>query len=235
MKGAGKWAFWRFNWLARRRIIEALEQARRHARGRLLDVGCGTQPFAPVLAGSVEESVGVDLPGSRDLGDHRPAAYARAEALPFRDESFDTLLALSLITYLPDPRKFLEEGERVLRPGGFAILELTQMAPLHLWLPDYFRFTKTGSTMLLEEAGFEVVEVIPIGGLMARVGLSWIGALNHINRGPLRVLTEVPIRLLYVILQLGFDVLDRLFFDPREVLAHLMVARKVSRSSAPRL
>jgi len=226
LKGAGKRAFWRFNWLSRRRIIEALERARPHARGRLLDVGCGTQPFAPVLAGSIEQSIGVDLPGSRDLGAHRPAAYAKAEALPFRDGSFDTLLALSLITYLPDPRAFMKEGWRVLRPGGFALLELTQMAPLHPWLPDYFRFTKTGSTLLLEEAGFEVVDVIPIGGLMARVGLSWIGALNRLNRGPLRILTEIPVRVLYVVLQLGFDVLDRLLFDPREVLAHLVVARK---------
>jgi hypothetical protein len=61
---------------------------------------------------------------------------------------------------------------------------------------------------------------------MARVGLSWIGALNRLNRGPLRILTEIPVRVLYVVLQLGFDVLDRLLFDPREVLAHLVVARK---------
>jgi hypothetical protein len=40
------------------------------------------------------------------------------------------------------------------------------------------------------------------------------------------VLTELPVRILYVILQLGFELLDRLFFDPREVLAHIVVARK---------
>jgi hypothetical protein len=41
------------------------------------------------------------------------------------------------------------------------------------------------------------------------------------------VLTEVPVRLLYVVLQAWFELLDRVFFDPREVLAHLVVARRV--------
>ena len=61
---------------------------------------------------------------------------------------------------------------------------------------------------------------------MARVGLSWIAALNRLNRGPWRVLTGIPVRLLYAAIQLGFAGLDRLLFDPNEALAHLVVARK---------
>jgi hypothetical protein len=70
------------------------------------------------------------------------------------------------------------------------------------------------------------VEFVQVGGLWARVGLSAIAALNRLNRGPTRVLTEIPVRILYVVLQLGFEALDRLFFDPREVLAHVVVARR---------
>jgi hypothetical protein len=61
---------------------------------------------------------------------------------------------------------------------------------------------------------------------MARVGLSAIAALNRINRGPTRVVTELPVRVLYVVLQLGFAALDLVFFDPREVLTNIVVARK---------
>ena len=61
---------------------------------------------------------------------------------------------------------------------------------------------------------------------MARVGQSTIAALNRVNRGPLRILTEIPVRILYVVLQVFFAVLDRIFFNPREVLSHLVVARK---------
>jgi len=67
---------------------------------------------------------------------------------------------------------------------------------------------------------------VPVGGLWARVGLSTIAALNRINRGPTRVLTEIPVRLLYIVLQVSFEILDRVFFDPREVLANIVVAKR---------
>jgi hypothetical protein len=106
------------------------------------------------------------------------------------------------------------------------------MVPLHDEPHDYFRLTRNGARWLLERAGFEVLESIPVGGLMTRVGLSSIAALNRINRGPTRVLTEIPVRLLYIVLQSGFAVLDRVFFDPREVVGHIVVARKKSAATS---
>jgi len=219
-------AFWRFNWLAHHQVIGALARARAHARGTLLDVGCGTMPFAAMFEGRVTRTIGLDLPASRFLGEDRPDVFARAEALPIRDATADTLLALAMTTYLPEPLVMLAEARRVLRPGGVLIVEFTQMAPLHDEPHDYFRFTRYGAAHLLDRAGFEVVETIPIGGLWSRVGLSLIAPLNRINRGPWRVITEVPVRLLYVVVQLGCAALDRLWRDPREVLAHLVVARR---------
>ena len=223
----GRWSFWKFNWIANHKILRALGRARAHARGELLDMGCGAKPFAPLFAGRVSRYWGTDLSRSRYLGEARLDAFARAEAQPFRAGSFDTVLGLSMLTYLPEPVRMLEEAHRVLKPGGVLILEFTQMVPLHDEPHDYFRFTRFGAEYLLKRAGFEPLETIAIGGLWARVGLSAIAALNRINRGPTRVLTEIPVRLLYVVLQLGFELLDRLFHDPREVLSHLVVARRI--------
>ena len=222
----GRWSVWKFNWLANHKIIRALERARPHASGVLLDVGCGAKPFAGLFAGRVTRYLGTDLSTSPYLGAARLDAFARAEALPVRTGSIDTVLGLSMLTYFPEPLRMLEEAHRALRPGGILILEFTQMAPLHDPPHDYFRFTRHGAAWLLERAGFEPLEFIPIGGLMARVGLSAIAALNRVNRGPVRVLTEVPVRLLYVVLQLLFELLDRVCFDPNEVLAHLVIARR---------
>ena len=222
----GKWSVWKFNWLANHKILRALERAWTYAGGLLLDVGCGSRPFAPLFEGRVRRYLGTDLRSSRYLGGSPPDAYARAEAQPFRDGTFDTVLGLSMMTYRPEPARMLEEARRLLKPGGMLILEFTQMVPLHDEPHDYFRFTRYGAAHLLEQSGFEPLEFIPIGGLWARVGLTSIAALNRINRGPTRVLTELPVRAAYVAIQLGAELADRAFFDPREVLSHLVVARR---------
>ena len=222
----GRWSVWKFNWLANHKILRALERARDHARGDLLDIGCGSKPFAPVFEGRVRRYWGTDLTASRYLGGARLDAFASAEAQPFRDASFDTVLGLSMITYLPEPLRFLREAHRVLRPGGMLLLECTQMVPLHDEPHDYFRYTRYGAAYLLAQAGFEPVAFLPIGGLWSRVGLTMIAGLNRVNRGPTRILTELPVRLLYVVIQSLAELMDRLFGDEREVLAHLAIARR---------
>ena len=222
----GRWTVWRFNWLAHHKLVAEIERARRHAGGLMLDIGCGSRSYEPVFEGQVSHYVGVDLPSGPYVGAPRPDVYGRCEALPIRGGAVDTALAISVMNYLPEPEALVAEAWRVLKPGGILIAEFTQMRPHDPKLHDYFRYTSEGAAWLLEHAGFEIVESRPIGGLMARVGLSAIGALNRINRGPTRVLTEIPVRLLYVALQISFEALDRLTSDPRESLGHLVVARK---------
>jgi SAM-dependent methyltransferase len=228
----GKWSVWKFNWLVNHKIIAALERARPHAHGLLVDVGCGSKAFAPVLEPRVARYLGVDWarpPGfARERG---PDVLARVEALPFRDASVDTVFGMSLLTFLPEPHALLEEARRVVRPDGALILEFTQMAPRHQEPEDFFCFTRNGARRLLERADFTPVEFIPIGGLWTRVGLSVIAAVNRVNRGPWRVVTEIPARLLYVVFQLGFALLDLVFHDPADVLAYLVVARPAPRGA----
>ncbi len=221
-----RWTFWKFNWLAHTAIVGGLERVRHHARGTLLDVGCGTRAFAWVFEGSVDHYFGTDLPTSMYLTGNPPDAYARAEAQPVRSGAVDTVLGLSMLTYLPEPQRMIDEAARVLKPGGILLLEFTQMVPIHDEPYDFFRFTPFAARWMLEKAGFEMLEAVPLGGLWSRVGLSLIAPLNRLNRGPWRVLTELPVRALYVVIQLGCFALDHLFPNPREVLSHLVVARK---------
>jgi SAM-dependent methyltransferase len=224
--GGGRFAVWRFNWLANHKLVEALEHAREHTRGVLLDVGCGSMPFAPLFRGRLSRYVGLDLAGSPDVGAARLDVIGRAEQLPVRGASVDTVLAISMLNRLPEPLRMLEEAHRVLRPGGILIIEFEQMAPVYRPPHDYWRFTRHGADWLLDRAGFELVERTAIGGLMARVGLSSIAVLNRINRGPTRVITEIPVRIAYIVIQVVFELLDHVWFDPAEVIAHLVVARR---------
>jgi ubiquinone/menaquinone biosynthesis C-methylase UbiE len=47
-----------------------------------------------------------------------PAVVARAEALPFRDGAFDTVLCGLVLCSVADPMAALREARRVLAPGG---------------------------------------------------------------------------------------------------------------------
>jgi SAM-dependent methyltransferase len=222
----GKNAFWTFNWLARHKIIRSLERVREHASGELLDVGCGARPFARVFDGRVTRYWGTDLAGSRDLAGVPPDFFSRGEALPVGDARMDTVLGLSMLTYFTEPDRMLEEAYRVLRPGGVLIMEFTQMAAVLESGYDYYRFTRHGAEVMLRRAGFDLVEAVPLGGLWSRAGLHLIGRLNRINRGPWRVLTELPVRTAYIVIQLGAEALDHLLPTPAERLAHIMVARR---------
>lgn len=221
----GRWSVWRYNWLPNHKLMRGLERARRHAHGTLLDVGCGSRPFAPLFRGFAERYLGLDLPGSPDLTRGRPDVYGDAGWLPIRDGSVDTVLSLSMFDLVHEPVRVLTEMRRVLAPGGVLILEFVQTVPVYRGSPDLWRFTRPGVERLLDDAGLELVEIIAIGGPHGYVGCAIIDRLNRINRGRWRFLTELPVRLLYVVIQSVAELLDQLWVGSNEVMAHVVVAR----------
>ena len=92
------------------------------ARGRTLDLGCGTGRNLPLLPPGVR-AVGVD-PCAQSLaraGRRSPGSMlvqARAEALPFRDGTFDTVASGLVLCSVADPGQAASEMLRVLAPGG---------------------------------------------------------------------------------------------------------------------
>jgi len=90
--------------------------------GRVLDLGCGTGRNLPLLDARAR-AVGVD-PCRESLLAARPRApraalvRARAEALPFRDGAFDTVVSGLVFCSVTDPSAGLAEVRRVLRSGG---------------------------------------------------------------------------------------------------------------------
>jgi ubiquinone/menaquinone biosynthesis C-methylase UbiE len=92
------------------------------ARGRTLDLGCGTGRNLPLYADGAT-IVGLDpawdsLLAARRRAPGRPLVRARAEALPFRDGAFDTVVSGLVFCSVSEVPRGLAEVERVLRPGG---------------------------------------------------------------------------------------------------------------------
>lgn len=134
------------------------------AGARVLDAGAGEAQYAGFFrhARYVAADLGIGDP-SWDY--RRLDALADLEQLPFRDGCFDAALNIVTLEHLRRPQEALREIARVLRPGARMLLVAPQEWEVHQPPHDYYRYTRYGLAHLLGEAGFDVEEMTPAGGL----------------------------------------------------------------------
>jgi len=144
----------------------ALEASLSSCRGRVLDIGCGLQPYRRFLDPAQTEYVGIDRVGPLS----NPTVVGSAESLPFPDESFDVVLSTQVLEHLPDPELALKEAVRVLRKGGRLILTVPGVWPTHEAPHDFWRFTRYGLSRLLEKHNIAFDELRALGKLWATLG-----------------------------------------------------------------
>lgn len=131
---------------------------------KILNYGCGDGGDRPWLESKGYEVTAFDV---------YPSEYTDyvcdGHELPFADEQFDIVAAISVLQYMSDPFQAAREICRVLKPGGtwigsIAFLEVQDSG-------GYFHMTQLGLRELLRRTGFDVVEVSP--------GWSYQEALSH--------------------------------------------------------
>jgi ubiquinone/menaquinone biosynthesis C-methylase UbiE len=107
---------------------------------RLLDVGCGTGSHIARYRSRGFDAAGVD--GSEKMLEHARAAnpsatleLADVEHLPFKDASFDFVLCIEVLRYLPDSAPCVREMARVLKPGGTCLATAAPILNLNGYYP----------------------------------------------------------------------------------------------------
>ncbi|MEE9271229.1 MAG: class I SAM-dependent methyltransferase [Candidatus Krumholzibacteria bacterium] len=132
----------------RREMIAGLDLPQ---RSLVLDVAAGTGAITRLVEARGFDVIALDQsPEMLQAAKQRGATtvQARAESLPFPDESFDGLTFSYLLRYVTDPRSCMEELVRVVRPGGMiAMVEFGR--PRRLWGPPWWFYTR----VLLPAAG----------------------------------------------------------------------------------
>lgn len=94
---------------------------------RALDVGCGEGRFCRMLKARGISAVGIDptqplLDVARRRDPSGDYCLARAEQIPFEDDSFDLVVSYLTLIDIPDFRAAVGEMARVLVPGGTLLI-----------------------------------------------------------------------------------------------------------------
>jgi SAM-dependent methyltransferase len=158
----------------RRDLAQLLPQA----AGTLADVGAGAQPFRDLVRSQVRY-VAVDIEESEARFGYRApdTRYFTGSVLPLADGEADTVLCTETLEHVREPLAFLGELRRILAPSGYLVLTVPFAARWHFVPEDYWRFTPSGLTHLLNEAGFHEVRIYPRGGALAVAGYKMLGLI----------------------------------------------------------
>jgi len=121
---------------------------------RALDLGGKDAPYRPLVAARRYDLL--DLSSTR-----HPAVVGDAHRLPFRNGTYDLVLATQLLEHCHTPVEVVAEVHRVLRPGGRFVCSVPFIYVIHGDPHDYWRFTAQGLRHLLRD--FARVVIWPLG------------------------------------------------------------------------
>ncbi|MGW1160306.1 class I SAM-dependent methyltransferase [Streptomyces sp. NPDC002519] len=147
------------------------------ATGRVLEVAIGTGRNLPFYPADVQLT-GIELsPAMLEIASRRAAELGidvelregNAEALPFEDDTFDTVVCALALCSIPDPAQAVGEMARALKPGGTLLLLDhigSNWPPLYAvqWLLERITIRAAGEHFtrrqlpLVEAAGLRIVE-----------------------------------------------------------------------------
>jgi SAM-dependent methyltransferase len=149
--------------LAKQLKIQAQEKLGPRGPVEIIDIGCGTRPYEPIFARYAKGYVGVDVQPSSSVD-----VVARAESLPFDENSFDCAICTQVLEHSANPWAVSAEIFRILRPGGVAFVSTHGVALYHAVagspVDDSWRWTHSGLERMFRVTGdWQQIEVLSNG------------------------------------------------------------------------
>jgi len=175
--------------------IESTLEASLRNRGdgiRVLDVGCGQQPFRSLIEATGADYFGMDL--HQDSGCNIDFIGRIDAELPdgiVRDGTYDLVLCTEVLEHVPDWLSAFSNLASLLSPNGMLVITCPQSYQLHEEPYDYYRATDHAIRWHARHANLLEVRV-------ERLGNAW-----DVLGGVLASMTPVPHRRTFVMRMLG--------------------------------
>lgn len=158
------------------RILKVLP----HLRGRLLDIGCGTNRLVAAYPG---DGIGVDVFPWEGVD----LVVKNTADLPYEDGEFDTVSIIASLNHIPNREEVLVEAHRILNNEGQIIITMIPPVISRIWHKlrepwdidqtkrgmkegEVFGITDMDIVRLLDNAGFETVHQT-----------TFMMGINHLN------------------------------------------------------
>jgi 2-polyprenyl-3-methyl-5-hydroxy-6-metoxy-1,4-benzoquinol methylase len=101
--------------------------------GTLVDVGCGSGALWQVLRSAFARYVGVDLIGYDGFPSDGELVISNLDdTLPLADEYAEVVASIETIEHLENPRAFMRQLTRVVKPGGLVIVTTPNQLTLRI-------------------------------------------------------------------------------------------------------
>ena len=155
--------------ITRRHLYRNIKDLSAHfGTGLLLDIGCGTKPYASMFPRVNYKGLDYRKSGTNQ---NRDADFLYdGGKFPLRPNTFDYALATEVLEHVFEPDYFVREISRILKPGGLLLLTVPFIWDEHEQPYDFGRYTSFGIKALLERNGFVIIEQRKTGGFIETLG-----------------------------------------------------------------
>jgi hypothetical protein len=130
------------------------------APGPVIDAGCGEQPFRELVESQARQYVGMNpVQNSRGSVD----VLADLENVPSTSSRYSLVLCTEVLEHVAEIDRAFAGLRRLTATGGYVVLTVPFMYPVHMEPFDFRRLTEYGIAHLAAAHGFDVVSVERLG------------------------------------------------------------------------
>ena len=209
-------------------VYRDLRKAFKETAGKVLEIGCGLQPYRHLLPRQTEYHA-LEWEGVNEYFAARAkdVHYYDGTTFPFEDGMFNLVFHTEVLEHVYHLGPFLSECYRVLAKDGRMLFTVPFAARNHYIPYDYWRLTPASITRLLQEAHFTDIVVAPRGGDIAV-------AIHKINSVCYRIIfRNIPHEILRMVNRVFFTLLFAAPVVLLTLVGHLSILLKLGSPDDP--